>query len=81
MDIAYTGYACQDCVLVIANADTSGITDLTAWETAVAATDPTNGGRYHVVLADDEIDFGTQRCRFCGTWLAGYRHEIAFLTA
>jgi hypothetical protein len=78
--VAFTGYACADCIIVIANADTSGITDVDAWQSAVDATDPTAGGRYVVVPGDDEIDFGTQRCRYCGTWDAGYRHEIAFLS-
>lgn len=77
--VAFTGYCCQDCLMVIANADISGIPDVAAWEQAVAAMDATCGGKYTIVVGDDAIDFGTQRCRNCGTWLAGYRHEIVFL--
>jgi hypothetical protein len=79
MNIAFTGYACADCIIVIANADTSGITDVDAWQSAVESTNATLDGKYVVVPGTDEIDFGTQRCLYCGTWLAGYRHEIAFL--
>ncbi len=80
VSVAFTGYACADCIMVIANADTSGIADVDAWLAAVESTNPTADGRYVVVPGDDEIDFGSQRCRYCGTWLAGYRHEIAFLS-
>jgi hypothetical protein len=66
--------------MAIANADTSGIADVDAWQSAVESTNATLDGKYVVVPGTDEIDFGTQRCRYCGTWDAGYRHEIAFLS-
>jgi hypothetical protein len=79
MKVAFTGYACADCIMVIANADTSGIEDVADWEARVEATDCTYGGKYDVVPGHDVIDFGTQRCRYCGTWDSGYRNEIVFL--
>lgn len=78
MNITATGYVCADCLMVIANADTSGIADVDAWADAVKRTNATENGRYDVVVGDDELTFSRTSCDYCGTTLDGYRHEVVF---
>lgn len=76
------GLACTDCIMVIANADTSGILDLEAWEQRVTAHNATDSGAWHIVpdLEDtDESHFCSSPCDYCGGHLAGDRYRIAFL--
>jgi hypothetical protein len=81
----YDGLLCADCLMVVANADGSGVSDLEAWESRVEAHNPTDDGRFDVVVgdADDpengERTFSRQRCDYCGTQLAGYRHPAVWL--
>lgn len=77
------GQACIDCTMVIANADTSGISELKEWEKAVSATNPTQNGKYQIVMTCGEECEGESRdgsCDYCGRSL-GYAefHPIAFL--
>lgn len=73
------GAVCTDCLMAIANADTSGIADIDAWSAGVDATDATDGGRYDVVPVGDETHFGTSSCDYCGTSLHGDRHDVVFI--
>lgn len=79
----YKGTVCVDCLMVIANGDDSGISDLDAWTARVDATNPTADGRYYFVPAcDEDCDsghFSGSRCDYCGTTLAGDRHDVAML--
>lgn len=73
------GSVCIDCLMVIANGDTSGIDDLEGWEKAVEAVDALEGGRFMAVLVGEDTFFGVGRCAFCGSTLAGDRHDVAFI--
>lgn len=81
----YDGAVCVDCLMVIANGDTSGISDLPGWESRVTAKNATDNGRYVVVPAgysdddDDPTYFGKSPCDYCGDTLAGDRHPVAFI--
>jgi hypothetical protein len=79
---SFDGSVCVDCVMVIANGDTSGISDVGAWEAGVAALDACEGGRFTVVLAcDDQCEgwFSHSRCDYCGSTLGGERHPVNFI--
>lgn len=70
---------CIDCLMAIANADTSGISDVDKWAAAVDATDATEDGRYRVVVTGDESYFSSSRCDFCSDSLAGDRIDVLFI--
>lgn len=73
------GSVCIDCLMVIANGDTSGIDDVDAWEKAVEGLNATEDGRYNIVPVGEETFFGKGRCDFCGSRLAGDRHDVKFI--
>lgn len=78
----FTGGACQDCVMVIANGDDSGIADIDLWCDMVHQTDPTEHGRWTVVVTDDGESSWfawSYDCDYCGTAEAGDRFEITFI--
>jgi hypothetical protein len=79
IDNTITGSVCIDCLLVIANGDTSGIEDLAAWESAVLQANSTEDGRYTIVPVADETHFSTSMCDNCRTTLAGDRHDVVFI--
>jgi hypothetical protein len=84
MYIATYGLVCIDCAMVIANGDTSGIEDLPAWEARVTKQNPTENGRYDIVMSCSENcdgEFSTARCNYCGTTDDGERHPVAFMTS
>lgn len=71
--------ACTDCVMAIANGDTSGIEDLAAWAARVEATDLTSGGKYTAVVYSDHEYFSHYGCDYCGDTLGGDRHDIILI--
>jgi hypothetical protein len=73
------GSVCVDCVMAIANGDTSGNANVEDWAARIDATDPTEGGKYDVVVTGDESHFGTSRCDYCATTLHGDRFDVAFI--
>lgn len=73
------GSVCVDCLMAIANGDTSGIEDLGAWSAAVDATNATENGRYDVLPVGDETYFSSSRCDYCSGTLAGDRHDVVFI--
>lgn len=73
------GDVCVDCLMVIANGDTSGIDDLAGWELRVDAKNPTDNGAYMVVPVGDETFFGRGACDYCGSTIAGDRHDVVFV--
>ena len=79
-DDRITGSVCVDCRMAIANGDTSGIDDYATWSAGVDAVDATDGGRYQVVPVGDETYFGRGSCDYCGSTLAGDRHDVEFIS-
>lgn len=77
-DTDIRGDVCKDCAMVIANSDTSGIADLDAWEARVTAKDPTDGGKYRVVVLDGE-HWSRYSCDYCGTRFEGDRLPVVFV--
>jgi hypothetical protein len=78
--VIYEGWACVDCVMLIANGDDSGIDNPMRKHQEIASVGLDNLG--HVVLACDgdcEGQFRTDSCDYCGTTLHGDRHPIAVL--
>lgn len=77
------GSACGDCVIVIANDDTSGMTDERATEVrAGIARTSSDGSNVVVACQEDEgtcEDFSSRPCDVCGTSLAGDRHPVVWL--
>lgn len=72
---------CTDCLMMIANGDSSGIEDFDEWQSRVAEKNPTNGGVYYwsPVMSDTDDDlsyFGKAPCSYCGNHLAGDRHPV-----
>ena len=79
-NISHTGSVCIDCVMAIANADTSGIDDVGTWAALVENTDATEDGKYTVVVdCDGEPYFSYWPCDYCGSSLGGDRHAVTFL--
>jgi hypothetical protein len=77
---SFDGFVCTDCLMVIANGDTSGIEDVTAWERDVLETNATEDGSYIVVPAyDDDPRFSTMGCDYCGSKLAGDANLVTFV--
>jgi hypothetical protein len=80
VSVVYEGFACSDCVMIIANDDWSGIASPELHDAQIAHVGLGELG--HVVMAGDEGcegEFSTARCDYCGSTLAGYRHPIAVL--
>lgn len=67
------GAVCQDCALIIANDDDSGVSDAAAHRERMAANAP----RGHAVVTCDGEDehetFARTACTACGSTLAGDR--------
>ena len=79
-DNDFAGSVCTDCLMAIANGDTSGIDDVATWEIDVAQRNSTDNGRYNVVpMSDGEPYFSSCMCDYCGTRLAGDRHDVVYL--
>lgn len=75
----FPGSVCTDCLMVITNADSSGIQDISAWEKRVCEKNPTENGRYSVVpLGNSENYFSKCSCDYCGISLAGNRQDVIF---
>lgn len=71
---------CIDCLMMIANGDSSGIDDFPAWESRVDSYDATEGGRWAVVPdSDGEQFFSWASCDYCGTCLGGDRFPVTFI--
>ena len=85
--VVFEGHACVNCVMVIANADTSGIEDFDRWESGVYATGllermSERYGSCSVYVAcpeDCEGEYRTDECDYCGSALHGERHPIVVL--
>jgi hypothetical protein len=78
--MSHQGFVCTDCLMVIANGDTSGIDDVTAWESRVLEKNATEDGRYQVVPGTDTCGhFSRMGCDYCGSRLAGDVHLVTFL--
>lgn len=78
--VVFEGHACVDCVMAIANGDTSGIEDLEAWEKRVDSVALWKLGNVVVNCPEDcEGEFRTDDCDYCGDHLHGDRHPIAVL--
>lgn len=77
----FTGIACSDCIMAIANGDTSGIEDYDRWVDGVESTDATEDGKYTVIVTDDGESswFTSMSCDYCSSGLAGDRYEITFI--
>lgn len=73
------GSVCVDCLIAIANGDTSGISDVDKWAAAVESTNATEDGRYRVVVTGDESYFSSSRCDYCSDPLAGDRIDVVFI--
>jgi hypothetical protein len=73
------GAVCADCAMVIANADTSGISDYDAWSARVDTADATEDGAYRVVVTGDESYFSKSDCDYCASSLAGDRIDVVFV--
>jgi hypothetical protein len=75
------GSVCVDCLMAIANDDTSGISDVDKWAAAVESTNATENGRYRVVVSGDESYFSSSRCDYCSDPLAGDRIDVEFVAS
>lgn len=81
-DSSFQGWVCVDCAMAIANGpEFATAAEGDWWASNVEAHDPTDGGQFDVVLGDDENNFSSVRCDYCGSWLAGYRHEAFWVAA
>lgn len=80
ISVVYEGFACTDCVQLIANDDDSGITDPMMHYQQIRHVGLSKLGHVVMACADDcEGQFRTDSCDYCGTTLAGDRHPIAVL--
>ena len=75
------GSVCVDCLMAIANGDTSGISDVDKWAAAVDSTNATEDGRYRVVVTGAESYFSSSRCDYCSDPLAGDRIDVEFIAS
>lgn len=85
VEVAKRGFACDDCAAHL-DGYTSEITNVSEWEKAVAATNPTNDGNYGIVLPWIWADAGevsqtrAGTCDYCGrSWDSRAFHPINFL--
>ncbi len=79
-DTGYHGWVCVDCTQAIANGpEFSTAEEGDWWASNVEAHNPTDDGKFTVVLGEDENSFATSKCDYCGSWLAGYRHAAVWL--
>ena len=80
VEVIFEGEACVDCVVFIANADTSGVQDFETWWKGVQSIGLDRLGSVVVACEDDcEGWFGTSGCDYCGDHLHGDRHPIVVL--
>lgn len=79
--VSHEGYVCSDCLMVIANADFSGIQDPDAWSERVIKHNPTEDGKYNVVpTGDDDPRLSDLGCDFCNDRTLGMTvHHVSFL--
>jgi hypothetical protein len=80
VEVIYDGHACEDCTMLIANGDDSGIADPMRKYQEIAHVGLGKLG--HVVMACDddcEGEFRSDDCDYCGTTLAGVCHPIVVL--
>lgn len=70
--IYWTGVACDDCTIILANDDDSGMSEERANEvrTAIHLHDE------NLVIGDQTDDFSWEACDVCKSHLAGSRHEV-----
>lgn len=74
-----TDIACMDCVMILANDDSSGILDPEQhWDRMAAYQVP---GHYAVPNYDGEQFFSRIPCGVCGETLAGDRLDITWIKA
>lgn len=76
----YSGSACTDCVMIIANDDGSGMDDSTAKiiRAALAAYNR-DGMSVNVDTIDNSPRFSGRQCDVCQTRLAGDRLPVTFI--
>ncbi len=80
----FGGLVCVDCVMAIANGDTSGVEDFEVWESGVESLDACESGRYTVVIGatdedSDDAGFSWSPCDYCGSRLGGDRFHATFI--
>ena len=70
-------WCCQDCLMIVANEDASGMDDETeeCCRKGIAGFDGDLVCNDH----DDDQEFSWSECDVCGTRLAGSRHHLALL--
>ncbi len=76
MKVAWTGWLCVDCAMVVANGDTSGIGDVGREAEVLAGVERLGP---HACIGDDSQSFSWIRCDCCLTRLAGERLELVVL--
>ena len=76
----YSGKACTDCVMIIANNDASGMDEHTAKiiRAALAAYNR-DGMSVNVDTVENEPHFSDSQCDVCETRLAGDRFPVTFI--
>lgn len=76
----FSGSACVDCVMIIANDDDSGMDDSTAKiiRAALAAYN-SDGMSVNVDTVENEPRFSDSQCDVCETRLAGDRLPVTFI--
>ena len=76
----FSGTACVDCVMIIANDDDSGMDSDTAVKIRAAlAAYNSDGMSVNVDTIDSEPRFSDSQCDVCETRLAGDRLPVTFI--
>lgn len=73
------GWCCTDCLMLIANGDTSGYSGTDEEKAAWLAEVDRRSEGINWVPGDAEEEFSTRQCDVCGSMLAGARHEVVGL--
>lgn len=73
------GWCCTDCLMLIANGDTSGYSGTDAEKAEWLAEVDRRSEGINWVPGDAEEEFSTRQCDVCGSMLAGARHEVVGL--
>lgn len=71
----YTLDGCSDCLVWVANADDSGMTDERAAEVVTGVTEWNDAG-YYLVPEGKERGFSMTKCEVCKSPLGGDRFEM-----